>query len=377
MTLLSGPNISGNEWKYVKECLDTGWVSSVGSYVDKFEKVLSNFTGAKHAIATSSGTTALHVSLILSGLKANEYVIAPNITFIATLNSIIYTGAQPILIDVDKDNWQLDLELLDDFLDSNTYLDQEGFCRHKKDNKIIRAIMPVHVFGNMCDMKKLISISNKYRIKIVEDSTESLGSTFDQQHAGTFGLIGCISFNGNKIITCGGGGMILTNDSDLAIKAKHITTQAKSDSFEYFHDQTGYNYRLVNILAAVGVAQMELLPDFLIKKDEVSKFYCNELRNIGDISFQKISKNVTSNNWLFTIKSNNQKKILSELNSQKLQSRPLWVPMNKLPMHSKFDYISKNDISNDLYGKCFSIPCSTDISLNELEEVSRVIKSVF
>jgi perosamine synthetase len=377
MTLLSAPNIAGNEWKYVKDCLDTGWVSSVGSYVDSFEKKLAEFTGAKYAVATSSGTTALHISLILSGVKQGDYVIVPNITFVASLNSIAYTGAEPILMDVNVDDWQMDLDLLDQYLSENTIRDDNGLCLHKSDRRVIRAIMPVHVLGNMCDIDKLIEIALRHGITVVEDSTESLGSYYKGKHSGTFGQFGCISFNGNKIITCGGGGMILTDNEDLAKKAKHITTQAKSDPFEYFHDEIGYNYRLVNVLAAIGVAQMEQLPSFLERKEQVASFYQQNLSGIGDISFQSVSKDSKVNNWLFTIKSKEQKKLLKELNAAKLQSRPFWVPMNQLPMFSTAKFITKDNVSTELYNTCLSIPCSTSISDQELLQVTDLIKSVF
>lgn len=377
MTLLSAPNIAGNEWKYVKDCLDTGWVSSVGSYVDSFEKKLAEFTGAKYAVATSSGTTALHISLLLSGVKQGDYVIVPNITFVASLNSIAYTGADPILMDVNADDWQMDLNLLDQFLLENTYRDDKGLCLYKPDNRVIRAIMPVHVLGNMCDIDKLIEIASRHGITIVEDSTESLGSFYKGKHSGTFGQFGCISFNGNKIITCGGGGMILTDNEELAKKAKHITTQAKSDPFEYFHDEIGYNYRLVNVLAAIGVAQMEQLPSFLERKEQIASFYQKNLSGIGDITFQSVSNDSKVNNWLFTIKSKEQKKLLKELNAAKLQSRPFWVPMNQLPMFSTAKFITKDNISTDLYNACLSIPCSTSISDQELHQVTDLIKSVF
>ncbi len=377
MTLLSAPNIAGNEWKYVKDCLDTGWVSSVGSYVDSFEKKLAEFTGAKYAVATSSGTTALHISLILSGVKQGDYVIVPNITFVASLNSIAYTGAEPILMDVNVGDWQMDLDLLDQYLSENTFRDDNGLCIHKSDRRVIRAIMPVHVLGNMCDIDKLIEIALRHGITVVEDSTESLGSYYKGKHSGTFGQFGCISFNGNKIITCGGGGMILTDNEDLAKKAKHITTQAKSDPFEYFHDEIGYNYRLVNVLAAIGVAQMEQLPSFLERKEQVASFYQQNLSGIGDISFQSVSKDSKVNNWLFTIKSKEQKKLLKELNAAKLQSRPFWVPMNQLPMFSTAKFITKDNVSTELYNTCLSIPCSTSISDQELLQVTDLIKSVF
>ncbi len=252
MILLSGPNVSGNEWKYVKECLDTAWVSSVGSYVDKFEGIVADFSGSQYGIASSNGTSALHIALELSGVKTRDYVIAPNVTFIASINSIKYTKANPILIDIDPNTWQMDLDILSDFLENETYIKGE-YSYLKKINRRIPVIMPVHVLGNMCDMDPFLNIANRQKIVIVEDSTEALGSYFKGKHAGSYGKFGTFSFNCNKIITTGGG-MIVTNDEGLAKKAKQITTQAKCAPFEYIHDEVGYNFRLVNVLAALGVA---------------------------------------------------------------------------------------------------------------------------
>lgn len=376
MLLLSGPNISGNEWKYVKDCLDTGWVSSVGAYVEKFEKITSEFTGAKYAVATSSGTTALHICLILNNIAKNDYVIAPNITFVASINSIKYTNADPILIDVDENTWQMDLDLLEKFFAEETEI-KNGNSIYKKDGRKIKAIMPVHVLGNMCDMEQLLEISKKYNLIIIEDATEALGSYYKHKHAGTFGLMGTFSYNGNKIITTGGGGMIITDDESLAKRAKHLTTQAKSDPFEYMHDEIGYNYRLVNTAAAMGVGQMELLQQFLMRKREIISFYKNELEGVGDISFQKVNEVVNPNWWLPTIMTEKQKQVLKILNDNKMQSRPFWVPMNKLPMFKNNLYYTKDNRSDYIYQKCLSIPCSTNITDDELAAVASKIKEVF
>ena len=376
MVLLSGPNINGNEWKYVKDCLDTGWVSSVGSYVTDFEKKISDYVGSKYAVATSSGTAALHLSLLLSEVKNNDLVLVTNVTFIATLNAIKYVGASPILIDIDENSWQIDLDLVSDFLDSKTEI-RNNVCVLKSTGQRIKAIIPVHVLGNMCDMNKLVSICKKHNISIVEDAAESLGSSFEGKHSGTFGELGCFSFNGNKIITSGGGGMIVTDNEDLAVRAKHLSTQAKADNFDYFHDAIGYNYRLTNVAAAIGLAQLEQLDDFIQKKHFIKDFYINSLNGLGDINFQTVDKNVISNWWLFTIKTKNQKKLLKSLNENKLQSRPFWIPMNKLPMYKNELYISKNDISDKVYSNSLSIPCSTNISNKELSMVVDCIKKQF
>lgn len=376
MTLLSAPNISGNEWKYVKECLDTAWVSSVGAYVNQFEEMMAAYTGCKYAVATSCGTTALHISLLLAGVTRQDYVIVPNITFVASLNSIAYTGASPILIDIDEKTWQMDLELLENFLHLHTAIENNR-CVYVKDKRVIRAIMPVHVLGNMVDMERLLLIADRFKLQVVEDATEALGSYYKGKHSGSFGLTGCFSFNGNKIITTGGGGMIVTNDEQIAKKAKHLTTQAKSDPFEYRHDEIGYNYRLVNILAAIGVAQMEQLPGFIERKKEINTIYRNELEEVGDITFQEATEGVDPNCWLFTIRTSKQKELLNSLNKNNLQSRPFWVPMNQLAMFSNDTYISNTDCSNTIYQECLSIPCSTNINNQEIDSVIDVIKKCF
>ncbi len=376
MLLLSGPNMGGNELKYVTDCIETGWVSSVGSYVDQFEKMTAEFTGAKYAIATSSGTTALHTCLVLLGVNDKDMVIAPNITFIASINSIKYMGASPVLIDVDEDTWQMDLDLLEEFLESETEI-RDSVCFHRKSRKRIPVIMPVHVLGNICEMERLVSIASQYHLTILEDSTEALGSYYKGKHAGTFGKLGTFSYNGNKIITTGGGGMIVTDDELLAKKAKHLTTQAKADPFEYYHDEIGYNYRLVNVAAAMGVAQMEQLPAFLKRKKEIIAFYKSALEGIGDIEFQKVNEDAVPNWWLPTIRSTKQKALLKTLNENKMQSRPFWIPMNQLPMFANEIYFNKDDRSQIIYKNCLSIPCSTNIKDQELEAVANKIKEIF
>ena len=376
MLLLSGPNIAGNEWKYVKECLDTGWVSSVGSFVTKFENMVAEFAGSKFGVATSNGTAALQVALQLAGVQRNDYVIVPNVTFIASVNSIKYTGADPILIDVDTDTWQMDLGVLEQFLETETEI-RNGQLLYRKNGRVIRCIMPVHVLGNIGDMDRLVELADKFHLDIVEDSTEALGSYYKNKHGGTFGKMGCFSFNGNKIITTGGGGVIVTNDESLAKKAKHLTTQAKSDPFEYVHDEIGYNYRLVNVLAAMGVAQMELLPSFIQRKKEIDALYKKELSGVGDIRFQDVKADVNPNCWLFTIKTEKQKEVLRVLNDSNMQSRPFWVPMNKLRMFAGDIFYNTNDRSDYIYQRCLSVPCSTYIKDEDIKAVAEKIKSVF
>ncbi|TXI87592.1 MAG: LegC family aminotransferase [Crocinitomicaceae bacterium] len=380
MIPLSVPQLNGNEWKYVKDCLDTGWISSAGSYVNQFEQQIADFAGAKYGVACMNGTAGLHIAQILSGVTSDDHVIAPNITFIATLNAIKYTGASPILIDVDPASWQMDLNLLESYLKENVIvkeIDGNSFSFHKSTNKRIKAIMPVHVLGNMGDMDKLMEIANYFHLDIIEDSTEALGSYYKGKHAGSFGKFGVFSFNGNKIISTGGGGVIVTNDEELAKKAKHLTTQAKVSAMEYIHDEIGYNYRLVNVLAAIGVAQMEEFPTLLENKRKMDQFYRTQLTGVGDIEFQAVSENVDANCWLFTFKTKHMRQLLTYLNDNGVQSRPFWMPMNQLDMFKEDIFVSNGNQSNLVYESSISIPSSAGITQSEMETVVKTIKTFY
>ena len=366
---LSVPNIKGNEWKYVKECLDTGWISTAGKFVEDFENKIKEVLNIEYAVSTMNGTSALHIALMINNVHPGEYVIIPNITFVATANAIAYNQAIPILVDVNEDNWQLDLDLLEEFLSNETIMNSDGLCVYKKEKNIIRAILIVHNQGNMCDMGRLLLISKKYGITIIEDAAESLGSTFNKQHAGTFGSMGCLSFNGNKIISTGGGGMIVTNNELLFQKAKHLITTAKTDPLDYFHDEVGYNYRLVNVLAAIGIAQMENINEFVESKIRIAKYYISKLNDVNDISFQKINDNVNFNYWLFTIRTKHRLKLQEYLNNNGIQCRPIWTPMKLLPMFKDLKYITKENISLKLKEECLNLPCSTNITEFQLERV--------
>jgi perosamine synthetase len=376
MIPLSVPNLTGNEWEYVKECLDTNWVSSVGSYVNKFEEMAASFSSVKKAVATSNGTASLHISLLLAGVKQGDLVVLPDITFVAPANVIKYMGADPVLIDVNIDTWQMDIDLLRQFLESQCALSGTE-CYHKETGRRVSAVIPVHVLGNMVDMDALLPLSKEYGLKVIEDATEALGSTYRGKPAGSMGLFGCLSYNGNKIITTGGGGMILTNNDILGNKAKHLTTQAKADHLEYFHDEIGYNYRLVNILAAIGVAQMEQLPAFISRKKEIGQLYNEGLRDLEGFAPQIITANVDANYWLYTARFSRAKELLLYLNTNSIQTRPFWVPMHRLPAFCNDIYFQFNDISEDVYANCLSLPCSTNISNEQIEKVIFNIKKFY
>ena len=380
MIPLSVPKIEGNESKYVLDCLNTGWISSAGSYVNQFENMVAKYAGAKYGVACMNGTVGLHIAQVLLGITKDDHVIAPNITFIATLNAIKYTGAQPILIDVDINNWQMDLGLLEQYLEQNTEFKttKSGtYCFDTTTNKRVRAIMPVHVLGNIGDMDLLLAIAKKYHLDIIEDSTEALGTTFKNKHAGTFGKIGVFSFNGNKIISTGGGGVIVTDDQAIAKKARHLTTQAKISAMDYIHDEIGYNYRLVNVLAAIGVAQMETFNATLQSKASMDRFYRKHLNNVGDIKFQQIPEGTHPNGWLFTFRTSKMRQLLAYLNSNGVQARPFWMPMNQLEMFKKDIYITNANVSATVYDTSISIPSSTGITNKQLQTVVETIKAFY
>lgn len=376
MIPLSLPHLAGNEWQYVKDCLDTGWVSSAGAYVTQFENKVAEFAGCKYGVACVNGTTGLHLTMHMFDVKLGDHLIVPNITFIASANAASYTYANPIFLDVDPETWQIDLDLLEEFLITQTEL-RGDWTYLKSTNRPIKAIMPVHVLGNMCDMLRLLTICQKYRIEVIEDASESLGSYYRGKHSGGFGKMGVFSFNGNKIITTGGGGVIVTNNELLAKRAKHLTTQAKANPDTYYHDEIGFNYRLVNVLAAIGVAQMEQLPNFIQRKKQIDAYYRENLCEVGDIIFQKVEKEVNPNCWLFTFSSHKQLEILKALKINEIIARPFWIPMNQLPMFRNNLFVNKYNYSAVVHSQSLSIPSSVNLLESELEKVVKVIKSVF
>ena len=375
MTLLSGPNLAGNELAYVKECLDTAWVSSVGAYVTRFEEMLAERCGTRYAVATSSGTTALHTCLHLLGVGRGDLVICPDLTFVATLNAVLYTGAEPVLVDCDPETWQLDVGLVERFLHEHCER-RDGACVRRRDGRRVPVVMPVHVLGNVGEMDRLLTLAEAWSLVVLEDSTEALGSTYRGRPAGSLGRVGTMSFNGNKLITTGGGGMIVTDDEALAARAKHVTTQAKADPAEYVHDEMGFNYRLTNVAAALGVAQMEQLDGFLARKVEIDAFYRDELDGLADVRFQRVLPEVDPNRWLFTILTRDMRRALAALNEAKLQSRPFWVPMHRLPMFADAQLVGDEHAADRVYERALSIPCSTNITDEELRRVVEVLRRV-
>ncbi|SFV63705.1 Bacillosamine/Legionaminic acid biosynthesis aminotransferase PglE; 4-keto-6-deoxy-N-Acetyl-D-hexosaminyl-(Lipid carrier) aminotransferase [hydrothermal vent metagenome] len=343
---LHEPRFIGNEKKYINEAIDSTFVSSVGKFVTQFEEMMAKFVGAKYAIATSNGTSALHIGLKLVGVDENSEVITQPLTFIATANAIAYCNAKPIFIDVDIDTLGLSASKLKDFLKEHTFMNEKNECINKTTNKVIKACVPMHTFGHACKIDEIVAICNRYNITIVEDSAESLGSYYKGQHTGTFGKVGIFSFNGNKIITTGGGGMIVTDDEALAKRAKHITTTAKvPHPYEYIHDEVGYNYRLTNLAAAMGVGQMESLEFFIGKQRELASTY-KEFFKDTDAEFIEEPKDSTSNYWLNAVLLKDKKtrdEFLQYTNDNGVMTRSIWRLMNRLEM---FKDSQCGDLSN-------------------------------
>jgi perosamine synthetase len=354
---LHEPKFSGNEKKYLSECIDSTFVSSVGKFVDEFEEKIANYTGTKYAIATSNGTSALHISLLLANVERSDEVITQPLTFVATCNTISYCGAKPIFIDVDRDTMGLSPSALKYFLENNTTVKNQQ-CVNNKTGKVIKACIPMHTFGHPCRIDEIKGICDKYHIFLIEDAAESLGSMYKNKHTGTYGQIGVISFNGNKIITSGGGGCIITNNQALAKKAKHLTTTAKvPHKWDFYHDMVGYNYRMPNLNAALLVAQLENLDSFISSKRKLAEIY-NNFFNETDCIFVKESIESRSNYWLNSIILKNRKQrdmFLNETNSNGVMTRPIWIMMSKLDMFKNCQSDSLK-VSNWLEGRVVNIP---------------------
>jgi len=332
---LHEPVFFGNEKNYLTDCINSTYVSYVGDYVKKFEKMLADYTGATYAIAAVNGTAGLHISLKVTGVEPGDEVITQPLTFVATANAISYCGAYPVFVDVDKETLGMSPESLSKFLEECTIL-KNGCLYNKHNGRKISAVVPVHVFGHPCRIDELVDICDKYNLPIIEDSTEALGSWYKGKHCGTFGKIGVFSFNGNKIITTGGGGMVVTDDKEIAEKIFHLTTTAKiPHPYEYIHNEIGYNYRLPNVNAAIGVAQMERFSDILKNKRETARLY-KEFCDNEHIKFISEPIGSQSNYWLngIILKDREERdKFLDYTNSKGIQTRPIWKLMYKLDMY--------------------------------------------
>jgi len=379
---LSVPCIKGNEWKYIKECLKTEWVSSAGRYVDKFEEEIAKYTGTKFAVACMNGTSALHVSLLIAGVQSEDEVIVPTLTFIAPVNVVRYCNANPVFMDSD-DYYNIDFEKTIDFIEKKT-LFRDGYTYNKATKRRVSAIIPIHIFGNAVYLDDLHDLCKERNIKIIEDATESLGTAykkgkFSGMHSGSIGDLGCLSFNGNKIITTGAGGMILTNLEEYAKRARYYTTQAKDDDVRYIHNEIGYNYRLSNVQAAVGVAQVESLPKFLRKKKRNYFRYKGKIEQIPGLHLAEVPDYANNNFWMYALKINKEvygkdpEELMMHLAENKIQTRPIWY-LNHLQKRYKNCQQYKIEVAMDLWKSTLNIPCSVSLTEEQIYKVISVLK---
>jgi len=371
------PEIRGNEWDYVKECLDSNWVSSVGAFVDRFEGAVANYVGTKHAVATVSGTAALHIALLVAGVQPNDEVLVPTLSFIAPANAIRYVGAWPVFIDAEPIHWQMDPVKVQGFLE-NECRSQGGSLINRTTGRRVKAILPVHILGHPCNMDPILEVADRYELITIEDATESLGAQYKKRMVGNLGQIACFSFNGNKLITTGGGGMIVTDNQAWAERARYLTTQAKDDPIEYFHSEIGYNYRLTNIQAAMGVAQMEQIENFIKRKTKIARIYEEAFRGIEAITLMPTRTCTTPVHWLYTVLLDevstleDRKDFVRTLNDQGIGARPLWHTLHDLPPYADSQAFQiENGIR--LYERGISLPSSVGLSEQDQQQCINIV----
>ena len=373
---LSIPDLSGNEAAYLAECVETNWVSTAGPFVERFEKMVADYVCASFAVATSTGTSALHVALLVAGVRPGDEVLVSSLTFIAPANAIRYVGAHPVFVDASPNDWQMDTELATDFL-KNDCVQRAGEVFNQATGRRVAAILPVHILGSAVEMAPLLEVAAKFGIPVVEDATEGLGARYDGMPVGTLGDIGCYSFNGNKMATCGGGGMIVTANKKWAERARHLTTQAKKDPVESVHDEVGFNYRLTNLQAALGCAQMERIDQFISARRAIAgryKVFCHATEGA---EFMPTPPKVESVNWLSAISltSKDRKSVSDGLLKLGIDSRPLWQPLHISPAH-KGAAVLGGHIAESIQKSGVCLPSSATLSEREQEEVVSALRGL-
>jgi len=363
---LCAPEIRGNEWKYVKECLDTNWVSTVGSFVERFELEVAAAIGAEHTVATNSGTAALHIALLVAGIQPDDEVLVSTLTFIAPANAVRYVGAYPVFIDAEPAHWQMDPQKVEDFLKRDCKW-LSGALYNRRSGRRVRALLPVHILGHPVCMDPILELAREYGLTVIEDATESLGASYKGRAVGHIGDIACFSFNGNKLITTGGGGMIATDNEEWARTANHLTTQAKDDALEYVHSEIGYNYRLTNIQAAVGVAQMERLDSYIEAKRRIAAIYSKAFRPVAGITPLQEAAWARSACWMYTVLIDagefgmSSRRLLRELDESGIQTRPLWQPLHLSKAHAG-STATDCSVAEQLNRCALSLPCSVGLA---------------
>lgn len=378
---LSVPNLKGNELKYVTDAIEKEWVSTGGAYIDRFEKEIADYLKVEQAVACQSGTAAIHLALIESKINQDDEVIVPTLTFIAAVNPVKYCNAHPVFMDCD-DSLTMDMNKLREFCENECEFDGE-VLKNKKSNRRIKAVIVVHVFGNMVDMESLMDIAEKYNLKVIEDATEALGTYYTEgkykgKFAGTIGDFGCYSFNGNKIITTGGGGMIVAKDNKQLKHIKYISTQAKDDALNYIHNEIGYNYRMTNLQAALGVAQLEQLEEFIDTKILNYNIYYDEFKDCSEFDLVEFRECTRSNHWFYSVVLNNKKAkkdgLIKNLNEDGIQTRPIWGLIHEQEPY-KSDENYKIDKAIYYYNRVINIPCSTSLSEKDVYKVVEHLKN--
>jgi perosamine synthetase len=379
MIPLCVPCLEGKAWDYIRECLESNWVSSAGPFVERFEKMVADFLGVRYAVATSSGTAALHIALLVAGIAPDDEVLVSTLTFIASGNAIRYVGAWPVFIDAEPYYWQMDPEQVAHFLERECQW-RNGVLYNRKTGRRVRAIMPVHILGHPVHLEPILQLARKYNLLVIEDAAEALGAFYQGKPVGSWGDIACLSFNGNKIITCGGGGMVVTNRAEWASYARYLTTQAKDDPLEYIHHQIGYNYRLTNLQAALGCAQMEKLEEFISRKRIIAGNYHAHLADLAGIRLPAEAPWARSTYWLYTILISNSRtygtsrKILHTLREWGIQCRPLWQPLHRSPAYSQLPPRAC-PVADRLYSQALSLPSSVSLTCEQQNIVIRELKT--
>jgi perosamine synthetase len=374
------PEIGGNEWRYVKECLDTGWVSSVGSYVDRFEGELARAVGSRFAVATTSGTAALHTALLVAGVERDDEVLVSTLTFIAPANAIRYVGAWPVFIDAEPTTWQMDPQRAVEFLERGCDW-REGALYNRATGRRVRAVIPVHILGHPVEMTPLLEAARKFGLAVIEDATESLGSRYRGTQTGHLGDVACFSFNGNKLLTTGGGGMLVTDNETWARRARHLTTQAKDDPIEYVHGEVGFNYRLTNVQAAMGVAQLERLEEFLDRKRRIAEGYAEALASVPGITLMREASWADSAWWMYTVLidearyGRDSRALLKALEADAIQTRPLWQPLHLSRAHEGA-FHGGCPVAERLNREALSLPCSVGLSEADQRRVCERIAAI-
>jgi perosamine synthetase len=370
---LCAPHLEGHEWDYVRDCLDSSWVSSVGPYVTRFEQAIAQRLGARGAVATVNGTAALHVALLACGVAPDDEVLVPTLTFIAPANAVRYCGAWPVFIDVDPATWQLDVGLVERFLRDNCRAEQ-GRLVNRRSGRRVAAILPVDVLGHPVDMDPLVALARSHGLKVIEDATESLGSLYKGRPVGTQGDVSCLSFNGNKLITTGGGGMLVADDPSLLERLYYLTTQAKDDPLEYVHNEIGFNYRLTNLQAALGCAQLERLDGYIEKKRAIAARYRTALQHLTSLQEAPWAR---ATFWLYTVLLDriDRRDALRRLEAHGIQTRPLWQPMHLSPAHSGAEAVG-GQVAESIHRRALSLPSSVGLAEADQQRVIAALREI-